>query len=126
MLIHIFSRTGFLIPSLYQEYYHLLTKSIGKESTNTQPKFCFIPHAQDLTLDEIKNPPPDLEIISVKQHWVPMLEAIRTCDYVVSTSLHGIIVADALGIPCKWFQFNASLTQEREGSFKIVFLEMLS
>jgi hypothetical protein len=47
-----------------------------------------------------------------------MIEAIRMCDYVVSTSLHGVIVADALGIPSKWFQFNASLTQKTEGSFK--------
>jgi hypothetical protein len=51
------------------------------------------------------------------QHWVPMIEAIRMCDYVVSTSLHGVIVADALGIPSKWFQFNASSTQKSEGSF---------
>ena len=112
------TRQGFLIPSLYQDYYHLRTKSIGIEPAYTKPQFCFVPHAQDLTLDFIQNPPPDLKIISVKQHWRPMMEAIRMCDYVVSTSLHGIVVADALGIPCKWFQFTNSTTQKTEGNFK--------
>jgi hypothetical protein len=112
------SFAGFLIPYLYQDYYHLPTKSIGVEPAYTQPRFCFIPHAQDLELDFIKNPPPDLQIISVKQHWRPMMEAIRMCDYVVSTSLHGVVVADSLGIPSKWFQFSNSTTQKTEGSFK--------
>ena len=107
-----------MIPSLYQDYYHLPTKSIGVEPAYTQPRFCFIPHAHDLELDFIKNPPPELHIISVKQHWRPMMEAVRMCDYVVSTSLHGIVVADALGIPSKWFQFSNSTTQKTEGSFK--------
>jgi len=96
----------------------LPTKSIGVEPAYTQPRFCFIPHAHDLELDFIKNPPPELQIISVKQHWRPMVEAVRMCDYVVSTSLHGIVVADALGIPSKWFQFSNSTTQRTEGSFK--------
>ena len=109
---------GFLIPALYQDYYHLPTKSIGVEPAYTQPRFCFIPHAHDLELDFIKNPPPELQIISVKQHWRPMMEKVRMCDYVVSTSLHGIVVADALGIPSKWFQFSNSTTQKTEGSFK--------
>jgi len=47
-----------------------------------------------------------------------MLEKLRMCDFIVSTSLHGIIVGDALGIPTMWFQFKGGVTENTEGSFK--------
>ena len=109
---------GFLIPFLYPDYYHMPTRNVGEAPNYNKHKFCFVPHAQDLNLNEIVHPPPDLEIISVKQHWQPMLEKIRMCDFVVSTSLHGIVVADAMGIPTKWFQFPGGKTQKTEGNFK--------
>lgn len=42
------------------------------------------------------------EVVDVRRSPRAVVNAIASCDYVVSTSLHGVIVADALGIPALW------------------------
>ena len=90
----------------------------GKKPAYRTPDICFVPHAQDLDYEQIKNPPSGLQILTVKQHWEPMVEQLRLCDFIVSSSLHGIIVGDALGIPTMWFQFKGGATEDTEGTFK--------
>ena len=51
-------------------------------------------------------------------HWPAVTRAIQNCDYLASASLHGLIVADALGVPSMWFQFAGTLTEQTEGTFK--------
>jgi hypothetical protein len=101
---------GFLIPFLYAQY--LPTTSLS------QLGICFVPHAQDLNCSEIKDPPAGLRILTVKQHWETMIAQLRTCKCIVSTSLHGIVVGDALGIPTLWFQFPGGKTEKTEESFE--------
>jgi len=43
------------------------------------------------------------------------LEQIRAADWVLSSSLHGLIAADALGVPCVWISLSGAL---RGGEFK--------
>jgi len=122
---------GFLIPALY---------NIRSAKHGEDEKFCFVPHAQDNTrvdtiLKESGAPDPDLiettlkgitisrprpivHVISVQQHWEEVVTQLQTCTYVASSSLHGIIMADALGIPALWFQFADGKTKKTEGHFK--------
>ncbi|KAL3800679.1 hypothetical protein HJC23_006141 [Cyclotella cryptica] len=109
---------GFLIPFLYSQYYHLPTRSLGVKPAFRKPDICFVPHAHDLDYNFIKQPPSGLRLLTVKQGWETMLDKLRMCDYIISSSLHGIIVGDALGIPTQWYQFPGGKTEQTEGMFK--------
>ena len=66
-----------------------------------------IPHTVD-----IKNPQiiklseelPKSVLIDVRQEPMKVLEQIASCDFIVSTAMHGLIAADSLGIPNKWIE----------------------
>lgn len=40
--------------------------------------------------------------ISTKQHWRTIVRQIKSCRRIVATSLHGIVAAEAYGIPVMW------------------------
>lgn len=45
-------------------------------------------------------------IIDVEDEWENTVSHIAQCDLVLSSSLHGLIVADAYGIPNQWLEFS--------------------
>lgn len=104
---------GFLIPFLYPKY-----QKDASQQPQEPPRICFVPHAQDMNYTDELGLLPSENVLSVKNSWQPVVESIQKCDYVASSSLHGIIVADAIGIPTLWFQFPSGKTSETEGSFK--------
>jgi hypothetical protein len=42
----------------------------------------------------------DLKIIDPRRYPGDVIQDIAECEYIASSSLHGLIVADSLGIPC--------------------------
>lgn len=56
-------------------------------------KVGYIPHLWDRNLDQT---------IDVNWHWQDFVKAILECEEVVSTSLHGVIIAQAYGVPARW------------------------
>nr|WP_246297634.1 polysaccharide pyruvyl transferase family protein [Janibacter cremeus] len=44
----------------------------------------------------------DVTVIDVRARPGPVIRHIASCSAIVTTSLHGLIVADALGIPAAW------------------------
>lgn len=40
-------------------------------------------------------------------HWLDFIDQINRCDLILSSSLHGLIVAEAYGIPAIWAEFGA-------------------
>ncbi len=108
---------GFLIPSLFPKYQKVTSKEQQQEEPPAKPRICFVPHHQDRDYPELKLLPSE-DVIAVKNRWQPVVEAIQNCDYVASSSLHGVIIADAIGIPKIWFQFPGGETSKTEGSFK--------
>lgn len=45
-------------------------------------------------------------IIDVEDDWENTVSQIAKCDLILSSSLHGLIVADAYGIPNQWLEFS--------------------
>ncbi len=85
-------------------------------------KIGFIPHFLDHTdefydfFNKIKN---DIEIvlIDVKNYgkWQNFIDLIYQCEFIISSSLHGLIIADAYGVPNLWGQFTHVM---EDGGFK--------
>jgi pyruvyltransferase len=58
---------------------------------------------------------PDCRVISVNAPAAQVVKAISECDLILSSSLHGLIVADTMGIPNARMQFSKSI---KGGDFK--------
>ena len=109
---------GFDCPEVYGDpallvsrYYHPKPRKIFK--------YGIIPHY----VDE-KNPlvrsiisRPDVLVISMAdyKHWHDIPDAVCSCEKIISSSLHGLIVADSYGIPNTWVRFSDNIAG---GSFK--------
>lgn len=68
-----------------------------------------IPHYSDLRnelfsslISKNRN---DLLFIDVRQSAQKVLQQISSCEYIVSSSLHGLIVADSYNVPNRWIRF---------------------
>lgn len=102
---------------------HMIPASIDREQRKHQ--FCIVAHAQDKGIvnelavqrDHLSQNP-DIHVIHAQAHLQQVVKSLLTCSHVASTSLHGLILADAFGIPSRWFQFPKSKTEKTEGHFK--------
>ena len=79
-----------------------------------------IPHFNDLNssiIDELKRVYKDCVIIKFRNYdeWTDVIDTIASCDVILSSSLHGLILADAYKIPNVWVKFSE---RTFEGSFK--------
>lgn len=97
----------------------LLVSRYYRPKVEKQYKFGIIPHY----IDE-KNPlvkaiisRPDVLVISMAdyKHWHDIPDAVCSCEMILSSSLHGLIVADSYGIPNAWVHFSDNIAG---GSFK--------
>lgn len=58
---------------------------------------------------------PGVKLIDVRQQPEPFIDALGECDSVISSSLHGLILADSYRIPNRWVRFSDGLVG---GEFK--------
>lgn len=61
-----------------------------------------VAHWQDRTLPEMY---PDALVIDVRANPRTVIRQIASCERIVSSSLHGLVVADAFGLPRQWAWF---------------------
>lgn len=77
-----------------------------------------IPHYVDINnkyIQQMRRNDPSIEIIDVTEYsdWHLIIDKILSCKYIVSSSLHGLIVSDAYGIPNLWVEFSKNISGER-------------
>lgn len=81
----------------------ILVSEILPISEPKHGKIGVVPHFQDINhkniIDLIKKYPNDVIFINVKDSPNNVIKKIKQCDMIISSSLHGLITADAYGIP---------------------------
>ena len=99
---------GFLVPFLFPELFNA-TSEIEDASTKSK-RACVVPHRKDesssvwrtkkVMIQQEKESLVDIEKLLVGIGWQTMaIKMYEKCQAIVSSSLHGIIFAESLGIP---------------------------
>lgn len=88
----IYGDPALLIPRLFPEF---------KRSENPSFEYIYIPHFSDTFVCMT-----DPHVVSVKWDWDKVIRRILDARFVISSSLHGIIVAEAFGIPARYVRIN--------------------
>ena len=70
-----------------------------------------IPHYVDLSnslIKKIVDENDDILLIDVAHYnkWTDICDMVVSCDYIISSSLHGLILSDSYGIPNRWIKFS--------------------
>ena len=71
-------------------------------------KLGIIPHYIDKNLPLIKQMAsnPEIKVIDICGSCDDIIKEVQQCDYVISSSLHGCVVADSLNIPNEWIKLS--------------------
>lgn len=98
----------------------LLLPIIFKPQKEKKYKIGIIPHFIDYDLPHVKayrSNHPDILFIKMKGYsdWRSVINDICSCDFIISSSLHGLILSDAYNIPNAYVQFSNNVTG---GEFK--------
>lgn len=90
----------------------LLTPLIYNREVSKKYELGIIPHVSEINHPDVKR----LEQVGVKvirfdkyNDWHDVIDEIRSCRGIVSSSLHGLILSDAYSIPNAWISLNDDL-----------------
>ncbi len=92
----------------------ILMPDFYKPAVEKQYKVGVIPHYVDFGSSSIVKMS-DVHVINVRKDPEEFVRELLMCDYILSSSLHGLILADAYGIKNKWVSFSNKVTG---GGFK--------
>lgn len=90
----------------------LLLPRIYRPNTSKKYKLGIIPHWVDLlnefVLELTSNEKDSVHLIDLKhyKHWHDVINEVTECEFIISSSLHGIIIADAYFVPNLWVEFS--------------------
>ena len=90
----VYGDPALLIPLLFPEL---------KARRADRQEYIVVPH-----LHEISTFPPGPEILYPTCHWREFISKILAADLVISSSLHGIVVAEAFGIPTRLLRLESA------------------
>lgn len=72
-------------------------------------KMGIVPHYSDMDNSNVRRllKRDGVRLIQMRDyiHWQDVIDEISACDFIISSSLHGLIVAEAYGIPAIWVEF---------------------
>ncbi len=102
---------GINCPAIYGDP-ALLVKYFYHPNVQKKYKYGIIPHYVDLNSEPIielsSSFSSDVKVINIQKYdnWLSFIDQINECEYILSSSLHGIIISDAYNIPNVWVQFS--------------------
>lgn len=98
-------KAGFSCPGTFGDPGLLLPRLYRPTITSKKP-LGLIPHWTDLIpVYEAYGASPDISVINLHDPVESVITQINSCQNIISSSLHGLIVADAYGIPNRWAEF---------------------
>jgi hypothetical protein len=77
-----------------------------------------VPHYIDKTLVKLK---PGQKLIDIMAPWKTVIDEMLSCKKIISSSLHGIVAAEAYGIPAIWTKYSNNI-RGREMKYQDYFL----
>lgn len=100
---------GGVCPPVYGDPIVLISKYFSFE-VKKHYKYGFVPHKKDANLDIINKLRQNSEVKVIKIYkyhdWKSLIEEFLSCEFIVSSSLHGIIISDSYKIPNIWCRFS--------------------
>jgi hypothetical protein len=88
----------------------LLIKKFYKPKSIKKIKIGIIPHTSDYNFINQFITNPDIVVIDLRTEFVEeLIDIIYSCNLIISSSLHGIIVSHSYDIPALWFKFKDSV-----------------
>lgn len=102
-------RRGYNCPDIYGDPILLLPMFYTPKVKGEKHRIGLVPHFTDKNLPIIQEiNSKDIHIIDVQNYgqWDDFVDQICSCRYIVSSSLHGLICAEAYGIPSIWVGFS--------------------
>lgn len=94
---------GFEVPEVYGDPALLVPYLFkGRFAPNPQHDYVFVPNLHDLSI----LPPNTPHVISPLQGWNRVIEKILEAKLVLASSLHGLIIAEAYGIPARYVRLS--------------------
>ena len=100
----------------------LLLPLILESGREKKYKLGIIPHYTHYTEVKSKYAGENILIINLLDDIEKVVEDITSCEQTISTSLHGIIVSHAYGIPCLWY----NMSETRLGGDDVKFRDYFS
>jgi pyruvyltransferase len=91
------------VPEVYGDPAMLLPRFYTPNSVGRRFEVGVVPHYVDKDL-MLNGDPRIAEVDVHTDDWRRVVDMIASCDHIVSSSLHGLIVAEAYGIPAVWVQ----------------------
>lgn len=100
-------KSGVKCPELYGDP-ALLYPRIYRPTINKDYKLGIIPHHYDKENNLLKNleDDPEIKILDIEGSINTVVDKICGCNYIASSSLHGIIAADAYGVPSVYIKLS--------------------
>jgi hypothetical protein len=101
---------GATCPAIYGDPALLLPKFYTPSAPSERSLIGVVPHYFDKPKVMAHwSPPRNSRIIDIQRPVERVIDDITSCDHVLSSSLHGLIVAHAYGIPALWIRFGDGL-----------------
>jgi hypothetical protein len=101
---------GAICPPVYGDPALLLPRFYAPSTLDSRALVGIVPHYFDKPkLLAYWTPPSYCKIIDIQQRTECVIDEIASCNYILSSSLHGLIVAHAYGIPALWVRFGNNL-----------------
>lgn len=97
---------GFNCPDIYGDPALLYPKFYNPD-IKKKYRIGIIPHYIDkdnIWLSKIESD--EILIIDILSGIDNVIDSIKSCEFIISSSLHGIIASDSYGIPCAWVRFS--------------------